>query len=129
MLDAIAAIQAAMEATQKLRQLNKKINDVEMKMLLADLNDNLADAKLEMVELKNQLSTALLKNQELQSQVDMKQGGQPSYSDSAYVFEGDDGKYCTACWDTKTQKVRLAELGSQFRFAGKYRCPSCKATM
>jgi len=39
-----------------------------------------------------------------------------------YEFDGEEGLFCTACYDTKGQKIRTTRLSSKFR-----QCPVCKA--
>jgi hypothetical protein len=41
-----------------------------------------------------------------------------------YQFDGEEGLFCTACYDTKGRKIRTARLNTKFR-----QCPSCKATL
>lgn len=39
-----------------------------------------------------------------------------------YQFEGEQGLFCTACYDTKGQKIQTTRMSSNFRM-----CPVCKA--
>lgn len=57
-MDVFAAIQSAIEIAGKLRDLSKKVEDADFKMLLVDLSDKLADAKLEVATLKADLAEA-----------------------------------------------------------------------
>lgn len=130
MVEVIPAIQAALQATQKLRELAKKVGDSDIRMAIADLSENLADAKIQAAELKGQVAELMEENRVLREKLEARSSEVPKYEDSVYVFDGDDGKYCTGCWDTKQQKVRVTSIGATFRSLGiKYRCPSCKATM
>jgi hypothetical protein len=45
MIEIIAGINSAIETVRKLGVLNEKIKDVDIKMLIADLNIELANAK------------------------------------------------------------------------------------
>ena len=94
--------------------------------LLADLQGDLADAKLEVVNLKTELTELKDENRRLKERLDAKEGSKPEHIDGTYVFEGDDGHYCTACFDTTQRKIRLKSETGHFSVFGKWQCPSCK---
>jgi hypothetical protein len=127
MVDVVASVQTAIEIVGKLRSLSKKIEDAEFKMLLADLSGELADTKLEVAELKTQLAKAIEENKELAEIVKQRATTKPILFDSAYKFEGEEGLFCTACFDTQGKKVRVTPLTGPFKTFGKWTCPSCKA--
>jgi len=128
-LDVISSIQSAIEIAGKLRDLSKKIEDADFKMLLADLSSELADAKLEVANLKIALAESLEENDSLKKSLNLKSTQIPSVSDGAYAFEGEEGLFCTACFDTAQKKVRVTPLTGAFRHFGKWRCPACKASL
>ncbi|MFZ2634337.1 MAG: hypothetical protein WA081_18495 [Desulfosalsimonadaceae bacterium] len=129
MTDIVAAIQSAIEIVGRLRALSRKVEDAEFKMLLADLSGDLADAKLEMANLKFELAEAKQRLQAAESKLQQRETLKPMLTDGAYSFDGDAGHYCTACFDTKGQKVRLTSLPPDFRDFGKWECPACKAIL
>lgn len=129
MADVVAAIQSAIDIVGKLRALSKKVEDADFKMLLADLSSELADAKLEVANLKVSLAEATESNQKLTEQLTRKTNEAPVFNDGAYSFAGQDGLFCTACFDTKQQKVRVTPLTGPFRTFGKWKCPSCGASL
>lgn len=129
MADVVAAIQSAIDIVAKLRALSKKVEDAEFKMLLADLSGDLADAKLEVANLKIGLAQAREENQKQAMLLAQRTLAAPTVSDGAYKFDGEEGLFCTACFDTKQQKVRVTPLTGSFRTFGKWTCPSCKATL
>jgi len=57
-MDLVAAIQHSIDIAGKLRALTKKIEDADFTMLVADLSNGLADAKLEVANLKGELAEA-----------------------------------------------------------------------
>ena len=128
-MDVIASIQNAIEVAGKLRALSKKIEDAEFKMLLADLSNDLADAKLEAADLKIALAASLEENESLKKSLNQKSTQIPTLSEGAYAFEGEEGLFCTACFDTAQKKVRVTPLSGAFRHFGKWRCPVCKASL
>jgi hypothetical protein len=48
--------------------------------------------------------------------------GKPRIKWGCYEFAGEEGLFCTACYDTKRQKVLTTRANSRFRM-----CPVCKA--
>lgn len=128
MVDVVASVQSAIEIVGKLRALSKKLENAELKMLLADLSGELADAKLEVANLKTQLANASDENRRLSTLLESRMTAKPMLSDGAYQFEGEEGRFCTACFDTKEQKVRVTPLQGAFKTFGKWTCPSCHAT-
>jgi len=65
MVDVVQAIQSAIEIVGRLRNLSKKIDEAEFRMLLADLSGDLADAKVEVAALKVEIARLTEQNQEL----------------------------------------------------------------
>jgi hypothetical protein len=117
-----SAITNAIAIVQRLREIAKKISEAELRNLLADLSNELADVKLEAASLKERLAAVLEENRILKAttpSVDEKPVGTKW---GCYQFKGDDGLYCTACWDSKRQKSRTTRVNSRFRL-----CPVCQA--
>lgn len=129
MADAVAAIQQAIDIVGKLRALSKKIEDADFKMFLADLSGELADAKLEVANLKVELAKMVDEKMELSRRLAERATEVPVLKDGAYAFEGQEGLFCTACFDANGKKIRVTAVSSHFRFAGKWKCPSCSAYM
>ena len=127
-MDVVASLQNAINIAGKLRDLSKKIEDADFRMYLADLSNELADAKLEAANLKIELSNLTTKCHELEQRANQRSADKPTLKDGTYAFDGDQGQYCTACFDVHGKKVNLSKLSSAFRSIGKWRCPSCNAT-
>lgn len=127
MIEAISAIQAAIQTAQKLRELSKKIEDADIKMALADLADSLADAKLAAADLKGQVSDLMEDNQSLREQLKQRESEKPKFDGGLYYFGDDEHPFCTACWDKAQQRIRLARIPKDFRFSGEWTCPVCGA--
>lgn len=128
MIEAMPAIQTAIQLAQKLRELAKKAGDADLKMMLADLSDALGDARLEAADLKQQLSQLMDENLELRKRLDTKEQAEPTYDGDLYAFPGDDGRYCPVCWNTRQLKMKVNKLEGPWASFGNYDCPSCKAT-
>ena len=128
MADVIAALQSALTITGKLRELSKKIEDADFKMLLADLAADLADAKVESAELKTRLARLLEENRGLSERLVVKDSTKPTLINGVYQFAGEEGFFCTGCFDARAAKIRVNELSGPFRQVARWRCPSCKST-
>lgn len=127
-MDLMALLQQALNASNQLRDLSKKLEDADFKMLLAELHEALADAKLESVDLKMKLAESQAQLNTLRLQLDQRAKGKPTFtSESVYAFEGETGRFCTACWDSDERRIRLTDIAKQFRFAGQWECPKCHA--
>ncbi|RMO05532.1 hypothetical protein ALQ48_01957 [Pseudomonas coronafaciens pv. zizaniae] len=80
-MDIIALLQQALDASNNLRDLAKKVGDADFKMLVADLHSALGDAKLESGELKMKLAAAQDRIALLQAQINQSATGQPTYTE------------------------------------------------
>jgi hypothetical protein len=96
-------------------------------MLLADLSNDLADAKLQAARLKTELADredqiGLLKH--------IAGAGNLStlkYDGSVYREDGDDeGAFYPSCYDTKSVRIRLTKQFGVWAHLGEWECPSCK---
>lgn len=125
-MDVITGIQSALEITGKLRELSKKLQDAEFNILLANLTSELADTKLEAANLKFAVTRLTEENQKLTDRLNNKESPNPKFVNGGYKFPDDDGLYCTGCFDSKQQKIRLGDAPAQFISFGQRRCPICK---
>ena len=123
MIDALTAIDHSISLVGRLRKIWKNISEAGFKNLLADLSNELADAKLQIAALKEQLAAQAEENRVLRNAArDAK--SKPSVRWGCYQFEGDDGLYCTACYDTKGLKCITTRISAKLRA-----CPVCKAQL
>ena len=99
--------------------LAKAINNIELIELTNDL-------RLEVATIKGTLAEAIDENRRLKTQLNKKDAGDPECRDGLYWF-GEDGPYCTGCFDKSRSKIRLSKMPSNFSTFGKWRCPSCRA--
>lgn len=67
-MEILSSISGAIEIAKKLRELGQKVGDADFKMLLADLTDQLGDAKLEAANLKIELAEKTSRITELERQ-------------------------------------------------------------
>ena len=73
-------------------------------MLLADLSNDLADAKIEAANLKIALAAYQEENDSLKKSLNHKLTQFPTLSEGAYKFNNEEGLFCTACFDTAQKK-------------------------
>ena len=121
----ITSINNAITLAQRLREISKNIEDAEFKNVLADLGLEIADTKLalaqvteENAQLKSELTK--LKHSRGESSSDL------IFKDFAYYSDSDEGPFCSGCYDTQKQKIRLGPVSNDFTVFGKFKCPSCK---
>lgn len=127
-MDVVANLSNAIEIAKKLRELSKKIEEADFRMLLAGLTDQLGDAKLQAANLKIELAEALGKISELERRAVQVASAEPQVHDGAYVFGDITRHYCTGCYDTRGQKILLNELKGTWAHFGKWQCPACDKT-
>ena len=113
------------DLAQRLREISKNVEDAEFKNALADLLSELADAKIEAADHKERLVELQTENTELKSRLVTSSESPPSSTDyGLYAFEGEDGLFCTACWDMRKHKIRTTR--ALYRNVART-CPVCKA--
>ncbi|CAH7265607.1 hypothetical protein [Vibrio sp. 99K-1] len=125
MSDVLGSIGQAISLAKRLRDISKNIEDAEFKNLLADLNLELADTKLALADVIEQNSQLKLEINELKN----SQGSNLNkleFRKFAYFSLDDDGPFCSACYETKNQQVRLSKVSGAFLRFGHHKCPSCK---
>ena len=123
-MDILSSLGNAIGLVKRLREISRNVAEAEFKNVLADLASELADAKLEASVLKSQVA-------ELSEELRLLKATAPRPDEKpkgtkwgCYVFEGDEGLYCTGCWDSKRQKSLTNRATSRFRM-----CPVCRATI
>ena len=123
MTDPVSALTHALSLAKRLRAISKNVSEAEFKNVLADLLSQLADAKVQAAELKNQLAAQAEEIRSLKTAAPAAKV-KPAVKWGCYQFEGEDGLYCTACYDSRGAKSRTTRLDSNFR-----KCPVCGALL
>lgn len=121
-MDIITSVSTSISLTKRLREISKNIENAEFKNLLADLSGELAELKLEAANLKQRIATLEEENDLLKrtsSPAEEKPSGRKW---GCYQFDGDDGLYCPACWDSRRKKSSTTRVNTRFRH-----CPVCNA--
>ena len=123
-MDVVSAVSSSIALVKRLREISKNIEEAEFKNLLADLAGELADVKLEVADLKEKIALLQEENRVLKEVAPEKEQKPISTKWGCYQFEGEDGLFCTGCWDSKRKKIRTNRETPRFRT-----CPVCNATI
>ncbi len=102
-----------------LLKIAKAINNFE-------LNQKLMELQQELMQLQDENRTLKDRVRELQDKCNKSE--EARWADDAYWVqkaEGLDGPFCTGCFDTNKQLVRLTQMGEVFHDIATHRCPSC----
>jgi len=94
----------------------------QLKVDLAEAQTRLSEKIREVNELGEQVNT-LKKEVESLKNPDTKL----TVRDGVYYGQGDDGPFCTGCYDNNGKLIRVTELTNAFMPMGKYKCPICKS--
>ena len=122
-MDILATLNHSISLVSRLREISKNLSEAEFKNLLADLSSELAEAKIHIAELKTQLAALAEENRSLKAAApESKQT--PTQKWGCYQFEGEQGLFCTACYDSKGKKSLTNRLSSTRRS-----CPVCKTVI
>ncbi len=120
---ALASIKYAFDIANIMNDSVVSLEAAEVKLKLADLIDNLADAKVKIAKFKEILSERDAEIQRLKGQLE-KQGN--ILWETPYYFlikeNGEkDGPYCQKCYDSKRKLIRLQSVGPKCY----WRCYEC----
>ena len=122
MNEIISTVSSAIGLTKQLVDISEIIKNSEAKLIIADLQIQLAEVKMQLAELIDE-NRNLKKS--LQDAVSAKQ--EVTLKDGLYYTHDGDGPFCTACYDSENKLVRVADLSPAFHEIAKSRCPVCKA--
>lgn len=123
-MDIISTINNSITIVSRLREISKNLTEAEFKNLLADLSNELADAKLQMANLKEEIVKLRDENATLRARASGPKQKPIGTQWGCYKFEGEDGLFCTGCFDSQGKKIRTNRVNSNFRA-----CPVCKASI
>lgn len=123
MTDAITAVTAAINLSKQLYSLAVVAKDAEAKHMIADLNLQLAELKLKLAELTEE-------NNDLKQQLKRATTTTPEVvcRDGLYFKPDGDGPFCTACYDSKKQLIRVSEYEASFHEIARWHCNVCKGS-
>jgi hypothetical protein len=115
------AISSAKTLTEIVGNLsNVKVRN-ELTEKIIDLQSSLLKARQEMLDIQDKYEQVLRENKALKEASAPKE--KPRVHWGCYKFEGDEGLYCTGCYDTTGKKIMTNRLNIRQRF-----CPVCKSS-
>jgi len=122
-MDIFSPINNSLVLLSHLRKISDEIKAAELKIVIADLSNELADVKLAAADLKDQLVSLREENASLKHQMSPKE--KPKIKWECYYFDDDDSRlFCTACYDSKGVKSLTTRTVGGFR-----RCNVCGANI
>jgi hypothetical protein len=127
MLETVQTLGAALGAMKSLADIASTVKNTEVRQELnskiADLQGMLISARQAMLDLQDKYELVLRENKQLKEATAPKQ--KPSGRKwGCYEFEGEDGLFCTACYDLNGRKCQTSRIDSSFRM-----CPVCKSVV
>ena len=133
LFQAIGTAKAVADGLKTLVSYADEIKDIgkrgEFMRIIGKLNIDLAETEIK-------LSKKIREANELKEEVNNLQKEVKSLKnpdtklivrDGVYYGQGDDGPFCTGCYDNNRKLIRVTELTDTFMPMGKYRCPICKS--
>jgi hypothetical protein len=91
----------------------------ELNGIIAELQTALLAARQQMLEMQTEHERVLQENKLLKEAKAPRE--RPKIKWGCYQFDGEEGLFCTACYDTRGQKILTTRLNSSYRS-----CPVCK---
>ncbi|MBS1702856.1 MAG: hypothetical protein JST12_14425 [Armatimonadetes bacterium] len=104
------------EATKELVRLTGNMQNIELRTTIADIQDKALGLQEENASLREKI-------RDLEESLRMKNKLVPRLNSywAQRKDQPEDGPYCTVCWDTKRQAVRMIKVGT----AGQFDCMGC----
>ncbi|WP_417383223.1 hypothetical protein [Gimesia sp.] len=119
-VELFSALNNSIALAKRLREISNNIKDAEFNQLLADLYNELADIKMEMAGMKEQVAELKEENLRLKT-MQPENNVKPKLDRGCYIFEGEEGLFCTGCYDSERKKIQTTRLRGRVRA-----CPVCK---
>lgn len=122
MINIIGMVGDAIKLVRQLYELSAVAEDPKAKLAVAELQMELAELKTKIADLINE-NTQLKKDLEWATSTSVEM----VLKDDVYYKPSGDGPFCTTCYDSKRQLIRLTEMSKLFREVGRWNCNACKA--
>ncbi len=113
MTDPVAAITALVQTVQKVRELTKRLEDVEVQEVLVEIQE-------QCLALQKEIVTLRAENQRLRDTGDRRE--RLEFSDNVYWLYGE-GPYCNRCFDVEKHLVRMTTKPMYWT------CPQCETAI
>jgi cell division protein FtsB len=133
----IQAITAGKNAIDGLRLLSQYANEVkdiqkrgEFMRIIGELSLELAETQIKLAEHVRENDSLKEKISHLEKEIDKLSNPtlELIHKNGLYYTPEGDGPFCTICYDSKKQKIRLPEMPAVMQALGKYKCGICNTT-
>jgi hypothetical protein len=92
----LSYLNPSISIVSRLREISRNIHETDFRNLLANLSNELADARLQVAGLKERVARVTEENSE-QKAAEPSNKQKPTLKWGCYQFEGEKGLSCTAC--------------------------------
>jgi len=125
-MDIFSSIGPAIAGIKSLTEIASMITDVKIRQELngkiADLQGALISTRQQILDMQEQYEEILRENKLLKEASAPR--GTPKLLYGCYKFEGEEGLFCPACYDSKGKKFRASRMNANF-----YQCTVCRAVL
>jgi hypothetical protein len=123
MSDIITTIDTSIGLFKRLKELNKKLDNADFSMYIADLGLELANVKMSLTEL-------IYENEKLKEQIkklEEKDKNGLIFKNNLYYDNENKGPYCPTCYSISGKRTLLIINPNKdfINIQGKYKCPAC----
>ncbi len=122
-MSVVSDISSAINLVKQAKELAEKLKNLELKNVIVDLQSKLLDLKEEINRLREE-------NAKLKQDLALATAPPEVTTKDGMYFKGEDGPFCTACYDSRKQLIRLVNPTDPERrmFHLHHKCPVCKAS-
>ncbi|MBD2095846.1 hypothetical protein H6F90_11870 [Trichocoleus sp. FACHB-591] len=130
-IQAFTAGKNAIDGLRLLTQYANEVKDVqkrgEFMRIIGELSLELAETQIKLAEHIRENDGLKTRISDLEKEVDKLKNPVIELipKNGLYYTPEDDGPFCTTCYDSKKQKVRVPEMPSVMQALGKYKCGAC----
>lgn len=129
---AVRGVSAGIDAVKKLTDLALKTQNIELQETTLQLREQLLSVKETLLDTREEATALREENSQLKEKIRQLEVGLPkeemSLKEGLYYKDNGDGPFCTACYDSKKQAIRVADMPSAMQVLGTHKCPVCSAT-
>lgn len=127
----LTELSTALSVAKQLREIQSRIQDPELKGLVADLQMALADLRSKLDELEEENERLRSQTTDAGAMADVRKN--VDFEGGVYYLrtpmEGrPKGPYCPACLDSRDRLQVLRKLPADMMDFGKFQCPICNQT-
>ena len=121
---ALTTLTGAISVVKYLREVDKRLDDAELRSKLAEVYNGLSDTKMHVADLKVALIEKDQTIRALREQLAIRKTVVRERS-AYWTVDGDkkDGPLCPQCWDNDEKRIHMRLINQQY---DGWRCPTCR---